>query len=500
MNTRKIWQFGLCAGLLLLLLAPGEGICAKAKEDYSEEYPKASPDATDVIVLQSNKEGTEFFVDGVFVVRASRAKILVNKKAHTIVARVPGYKTKEIYIQPPYKNQPIFGVTFLNEDRTDDKDAEPIAPPDDQEPPVLNIYQPDLSKRDLVIKPMEQTRLEIRGQAWDKSGIAYVKVNGEKISVASDGSFNYLAYLKSGENFFLVEAVDSVGNRAVKEFKVQGGGAEPSRSTGLGSLPLAEFKTKPALWLLSIGVSKYQTPGQNLAYADNDAIMFAQFFERQKGQLFSEVFVKTLVNEQATRENIMMSMTQHLGKASPNDLVIIFIAGHGIKSQQTGSYYFLTYDTDATNLISRGFKWSDFDEAVKILSQNVNKVVLILDTCHSGAMQVSMRSIGTGEDLVQALKDASGLYTLAASKSGESSLESKEYKIKPGDSGHGAFTYALLKGLEGEANYDQDQYLSLSELFNYVSKTVPRLTNGSQHPYFRIEGTDLPIAKMPTKK
>jgi len=30
-------------------------------------------------------------------------------------------------------------------------------------------------------------------------------------------------------------------------------------------------------------------------------------------------------------------------------------------------------------------------------------------------------------------------------------------------------------------------------LFSYVSKEVPRLTEGMQHPYSRIQGTDLPL-------
>jgi uncharacterized caspase-like protein len=189
-------------------------------------------------------------------------------------------------------------------------------------------------------------------------------------------------------------------------------------------------------------------------------------------------------------------MAEHLGKAAPDDVVFIFVAGHGVQNVRTGSYYFLPYNADFHNLLFEGLRWSDFDEAVKIISGNVNKVVIVLDTCHSGAINVAMRGPATGEDLAATLRAATGLYILSASKSGETSLEGPDFKFPSENSGHGAFTYALLKGLKGEANYDKNAYLTIGELFDYVAAQVPRMTNGRQHPYSKIEGTALPIASF----
>ena len=231
----------------------------------------------------------------------------------------------------------------------------------------------------------------------------------------------------------------------------------------------------------------------NLKYADNDALVLARIIKKEEGGIFSEVFAKTLVNAQATRGNILTAMTTHLGKAAPNDVVFIFLAGHGIKNIQTGSYYFLPYNADTQNLIYEGLKWSDFDEAIKIISQNVNKVVLVLDTCHSGAINVAMRDLSPGEDLAATIKASTGLFILSASKSGEISMEDSNLKLTGESKGHGAFTYSLLKGLTGDANYDKNSYLTIGELFSYVAAQVPRITKGQQHPYSKIEGTDLPI-------
>lgn len=490
----------IAVAVFLLLTTPLSA--EKNNKDDTSDLPKASPDATEVIIIQSNKDMTSFYVDGTFVVSARQAKILVNKKAHTIEGRLEGYKSKQIYIQPPYAKGQIFGFTFLNEDRVSGSPPPASGPPPAESsdaPPVVVISSPRLEKgRDIKLQSEEAPKpFEIKGRVSDDKGLASVKINGEKVNLNPDGTFTYTAYLREGENKFFLEAVDTGGNKTIENFSILGqtrgqtpasspAGAPPSPPNA--SLP-NKLGPKPSLWVLAMGVSQYKDPQLNLKWADADAIELANAFKQQKGKLFSEVLIKTLVNEQATRANIMMAISEHLGKAGPEDVVMIFVAGHGVKSQQTGSYYFVTYNADLSNMIVEGLKWSDFDEAVKILSNNVNKVILILDTCHSGAMHVSMRSVETGEDLTQALSTASGVYTLAASKAGESSLEYPEY-------GHGAFTWALLKGLKGEANYDSNNYISLIELFSYVAKTVPLITNGKQHPHFEVSGTDLPIAQI----
>ena len=107
-------------------------------------------------------------------------------------------------------------------------------------------------------------------------------------------------------------------------------------------------------------------------------------------------------------------------------------------------------------------------------------------------MTVSSRGVNTGEDLAEGLAQASGQYVLSASKAGEESFENEEYKLEGQGRGHGAFTYSLLRGL-GAAAVDTSGVVWLSDLFGHVSREVPRLTEGRQHPYSQSEGTDLPL-------
>ncbi|MBW2020030.1 MAG: hypothetical protein JRI58_14145 [Deltaproteobacteria bacterium] len=44
------------------------------------------------------------------------------------------------------------------------------------------------------------------------------------------------------------------------------------------------------------------------------------------------------------------------------------------------------------------------------------------------------------------------------------------------------FTYYLLKGLKGEADYNKDRKVTLGELIPYVSEQVRRATKNAQSP------------------
>jgi hypothetical protein len=247
-------------------------------------------------------------------------------------------------------------------------------------------------------------------------------------------------------------------------------------------------RLQPSLWVLSIGISQYKNASLNLDYADADASAITTILKKQEGKLFDKVETLLLTNDRATRSSVLGAFS-FLNRAAPDDTAFIFVAGHGVQDKATDSYYFLPYGADQNNLISEGLLWASFDEGIKKLRSNVNKVILVIDTCHAGAMRVAgARSSATdGANLAAKLRSAEGLFILAASKSGENSLEDKQCK-------HGVFTCAMLNAFD-EGDYNHDGVLMASELVGYVSREVPNKTEGRQHPYQKtIEGTDIPIA------
>jgi hypothetical protein len=350
----------------------------------------------------------------------------------------------------------------------------------DHTPPQIFIIEPKAKSGERRVA--QDQSIIIRGIVKDEDGVEVISVNKQDIPFDEDGGFSYMARLQDGNNMFIITARDKKNNQGSLSVSIEKG------SSGATVQPVRE---KPQLRVLAIGVSNYRNRELALEFADNDAIAIASQLKTKKSDTYGEVQATVLTNEQATRLGIMTALQQIIQQVCMNDVVFIFVAGHGLKDKTTGSYYFLPYEAELNTLLVSGIKWSDFEEAVRVISTRVKKLILVIDTCHAGAMQISLPSMELAENLIFALRNVSGLYILGASKPDEKSLENARFRLLNEDRGHGAFTYALLKGLSGDADKDHNHVISLGELFEYTARTVPQLTDGFQHPYFRTEGTDI---------
>ncbi|NQU03256.1 MAG: caspase family protein [Syntrophaceae bacterium] len=236
---------------------------------------------------------------------------------------------------------------------------------------------------------------------------------------------------------------------------------------------------KPDLYLLSIGVSKYQRQGYSLDFAHKDAEGIASVLNRQSGKLYGKVHKRILTDENASQDDILDGLDWILKESTQKDLSVIFVAGHGLKDDR-GNYYFLPHDADPDRLRRTGIKWFDFQD---VLSSLPSKVIFLVDTCHSGSATGKRRG---GGDMTEALRELvlaeSGVVVMTASTGKESSQERPEW-------GHGAFTKALIEGLEGKADYDGDNTVDVKEIDLFISKRVKALTNGGQHPTTEIPKT-----------
>ena len=236
---------------------------------------------------------------------------------------------------------------------------------------------------------------------------------------------------------------------------------------------------KPDLYLLSIGVSQYQDPQYSLDYADKDAKGIASVLASQQGKLYNRVHQRLLTNQDATRKNIQKSLEWMYQESTQKDLSVIFIAGHGMKDTRD-NYYFLPHEGDPESLLFSGVKWFDFQDIVSSLP---SKVILMVDTCHSGSVTGKRRGIS---DITDALRDLmssdSGVVVMTASTGKEVSQERSDW-------GHGAFTKAVIEGLRGKADYNSDGIVDMKEIDLYTTQRVKTLTGGSQHPTTEIPKT-----------
>jgi len=259
---------------------------------------------------------------------------------------------------------------------------------------------------------------------------------------------------------------------------------------------VAEQVVRPDVqcWAVVVGVSDYRHDTAflpDLGYAAADAQAFADMLRSGSAGRFPEDHVRALIDRDATSRNVRRALSDFLApRAGPNDLVIIYFAGHGAADPRCpGRYYLLTRDTDANNMFATAVAMGELRE---ILTEDVaaKRVVLISDCCHSGAVGWSRSAgVNASNEYLRRLSDTkAGLCILTASRAGELSQETPEFK-------HGVFTYYLLQGIrERLADANQDGFVTVSEAQDFVLDRVRKQTKGAQHPSLYGDGDfDLPL-------
>lgn len=264
--------------------------------------------------------------------------------------------------------------------------------------------------------------------------------------------------------------------------------SEPStiRLRWQGKAVEKEFVIKPKLYVLAIGVSRYQDKDLRLGFASKDARDFARATERQKGGLYREVMTRVLTDEQATKDDIMDGLDWIQRETTSKDIAMVFLAGHGV-NDQAGIYYYLPVNADTEKLKRTGVAFSDIKNTVASLA---GKAVLFVDTCHSGNVMGTRRGVADITAVVNELASAeNGAVVFASSTGKQYSLEDKKWS-------NGAFTKALVEGMGGKADYQGRGRITINMLDLYLSERVKQLTRGKQTPTTTKPQTisDFPVA------
>lgn len=231
----------------------------------------------------------------------------------------------------------------------------------------------------------------------------------------------------------------------------------------------AVSESKPSLYVLSIGINKYQSTGINaLVNAVNDAEGINSLLQNQHNR-FKEVIPTLLTDEQATRKNIEDNLKTISSKAQPNDVVVIYIAGHG--TVINGHYYFLPYELRTTvNDDIQANALSDATLSELISNFHTLRVAVLIDSCYAGKLASSDMVMRRNQDATWtgALGQSTGRFVLAGSANDQEALDGKD--------GHGVFTAVLLDALNGKADLEllgnKDNRVNVMELSAYAKQHV----------------------------
>lgn len=269
-------------------------------------------------------------------------------------------------------------------------------------------------------------------------------------------------------------------------------------------------QNKPELFVLSVGVSKYQNPKYNLSFAHKDAIDLAAEMQKQTG-LFDVRKVSVLTDQNATRSKIRQELMAMKKLITPNDLFMFIFSGHGLNEA------LVTHDF---NMDDRGATTLNKSDLAELVGEFNCNYIMLIDACHSGSFAKGI-DISTGKDIAfdfvkeQNLANEKLLRALNASDKaniviGSSSSSEKSDECTSCQNGY--FTQSILDAFDGKTvvdpttkkeympDKDKNGFIYTNELDDYLKEVVSIKTRANSINQSVISkqspGFNFPIAKL----
>jgi len=260
------------------------------------------------------------------------------------------------------------------------------------------------------------------------------------------------------------------------------GSSEPATVTSIWVGDRDWFR--PNLYVLAVGVTRYKKQHMNnLDYPAKDAEDFVKSIRSQEecglyNKFMHKLIVSTDEVKEATRINILRGLEWLKNVSTDRDVAMVFLSGHGI-NDSVGNYNFLPLDAEDSSLYPNGIDSDDFRKFLSLT--HGTKVFFFIDSCRSG----SIKLYGTkGDQMPDVDKFANELADLESGVIVFSSSTGKQNSIELKEEDNGAFTKALIEGVEGQADAkgDSDRFVTIRELDVYLVDRVKQLTNEKQKP------------------
>ena len=321
--------------------------------------------------------------------------------------------------------------------------------------PVIKIIDPPVSRGIKIISKTDVILL--KGQAIDDSGVLEVSVNNREASVQPNGDFNISLFLQTGDNQLIVKATDKKYSVTIDTFIV--------------TRNLESLITAGRYIALIIGINSYDGYWPTLTNAVNDAREVANVLKND--YMFDSVI--TLLDQQATRSNIIHQLEILTTTMKPDDNLLIYYSGHGQFKKELNKGFWVPVDAKSNSM-------ADFisNSDVKTFLSGIpsKHTILISDACFAGDI---FRGKST-ESIPFDPNNMEKYYREVYSKTSRIAITSGglEEVEDAGKEGHSIFTYYLLKSLKE----NQSRYMDASQLFNDFRIAVTN--NSDQTPLLQV--------------
>jgi thiamine phosphate synthase YjbQ (UPF0047 family) len=301
------------------------------------------------------------------------------------------------------------------------------------------------------------------------SDTASLLINGEEQGGRSDGNYVIKKVARVGQDTqFKITATDINGNSDTKTITVTrlAAASQSSQIAILKPETINRAQPRDAVAII-IGIQNYKRV-PNAEFANNDAREFSEYAIRALG--IKPEKIKMLLDEEADEVNIVKAFENWLPIQVNKDKtdVYVFYSGHGLPSSDGKSLYFLPHGVDKELLSRTAVAQNEIVAA--LAAAKPKSVTMFIDACYSGQTRGGDVLLASAKPV--ALKSDANTFpanftVITASANDQISSSSPELK-------HGIFSFYLMKGMEGEADANQDGKITVGEMQDYLSDKVSR--------------------------
>jgi len=241
---------------------------------------------------------------------------------------------------------------------------------------------------------------------------------------------------------------------------------EIKQEINVDKMPKFASTPNPSEWGLVIGIENYADL-PSVTYAQKDAMLMQEYYEKIIG--IPEENIITLIDSEATKAKIEGLLKSYLPMNLSSDTTLyVYFAGHGVPSITDGDSYIVTYDGDPRFIEHTGYKLKTLYSDIDALP--IKRSVVFIDGCFSGASSRSneMLLAGTRPALIKVedmVLPSDKIVSLTASKGDQISNSYPEKE-------HGLFSYFVFSGLRGPADSNQDNHITLDELYTSLCANI----------------------------
>lgn len=295
-----------------------------------------------------------------------------------------------------------------------------------------------------------------------------LKINNEELGGRADGKYFIKKFAKVGqESSFIIAVRDKYSN--VETATVTVYRDIVNSNINQVNLDLSRIKAKKSndSVAIIIGIEKYKRVTK-AEFSNSDAQLFYDYSIRALG--VKPENIKLLIDEAADDVDILSAFKNWLPlkvKKNTTD-VYVFYSGHGLPSDDGKSLFILPYGTEKNFIERTAINQQELITALQ--NAQPKSVTMFIDSCYSGQTRGGETLIASARPV--SVKTSASTYPsnfTVISASAPDQLSSSSPDLK-----HGIFSFYLMKGMEGDADLNNDGKITIGEMQEYLIDHVGR--------------------------